>query len=83
MLDESNCHFRVVGHILSLYSIFDGKPLANNVDPDQSPHYVDPGKNGLNNFESIVDMARLNPSDAMVYTSGKQNVQCQVTKAFP
>ena len=40
MLDESICHFRGVRSILSL-SIFDGKILiANNVDPDQMPHYV-------------------------------------------
>ena len=34
MLDDSICHFGVSG--LSLYSIFDG----NNVDPDQTTHYV-------------------------------------------
>ena len=36
MLEESVCRFRGAGSILSFYSIFD----SNNVDPDQSPHYV-------------------------------------------
>ena len=33
MLDESICHFRGVGSILSLLLI-----QANNIDPDQTPH---------------------------------------------
>ena len=41
MLEESICHFRVVGSILSLLFYFKWKILlANNVDPDQMPHYV-------------------------------------------
>ena len=41
MFDKSICHFRGVGSIRHFYSIFDGKILsANNVDPDQMPHYV-------------------------------------------
>ena len=41
MLDESVCHFRVVRSILSLLFYFRRKVLlANNVDPDQMPHYV-------------------------------------------
>ena len=40
MLD-SICHFRGVGSISSFYSISDGKEtFENNVDPDQTPHYV-------------------------------------------
>ena len=41
MLDESICHFKGVKFILSLLSYFLWKILlANNVDPDQMPHYV-------------------------------------------
>ena len=41
MLDESICHFRGVGSVLSLLCYFRLKILlANNVDPDQMPHYV-------------------------------------------
>ena len=42
MLDESICHFRSVGFILSLKTtLFLMEILfANNVDPDQTPHYV-------------------------------------------
>ena len=41
MLDESICHFRGVWFILSLLFYFWWKVvLANNVDPDQMPHYV-------------------------------------------
>ena len=39
MLDKSICHFRSVGSILSLLFYF-SILLANNVDPDQMPHYV-------------------------------------------
>ena len=36
------CHFRGVGCILSLLFYFIFKILlANNVDPDQMPHYVE------------------------------------------
>ena len=63
MLDESICHFRGIGSILSFLFYFGWKILlANSVDPDQTPHYVAseldlhwlpialygfPGKNGL------------------------------------
>ena len=41
MLDESICHFRGVRSILSLLFYFCWKILlANNVDPDQMPHFV-------------------------------------------
>ena len=41
MLDESICHFMVIGSILLFYSVLDGKILlAYNVDPDQMPHNV-------------------------------------------
>ena len=41
MLDASICHFRDVGSILSLLFQFLQKvPLANTVDPDQTPHNV-------------------------------------------
>ena len=41
MLDESICHFRVVGSVVWLLFYFLRKVLlANNVDPDQTPHYV-------------------------------------------
>ena len=41
MLEESICHFRGVGSILSLLFYFWWKTLlASNVDPDQTPHYV-------------------------------------------
>ena len=41
MLDESVCHFKGVGSIVSLYSVFWRKILlANSVHPDQMPHYV-------------------------------------------
>ena len=41
MLDESTCHFRGVKSILSFLFYFRWKILlANNVDPDQMPHYV-------------------------------------------
>ena len=41
MLDESICHFRGVGSILSLLFYFRWKILcANNVYPDQMPHDV-------------------------------------------
>ena len=44
MLDESICHFWGDGSILSLLCYFNGKILlANNVDPDQTPHYVASG----------------------------------------
>ena len=36
MLDESICHLRSVALILILMEIL----LTNNVDPDQTPHYV-------------------------------------------
>ena len=36
MLDESICHNRCVRFICTFYSIL----LANNVDPDQTPHDV-------------------------------------------
>ena len=39
MLDESICHFRGVGSILSLLFVRETF-LANNVDPDQMPHCV-------------------------------------------
>ena len=41
MLDSSMCHFRGARSILSLLVYFQWKILlANNVDPDQMPHYV-------------------------------------------
>ena len=41
ILDESIFHFRDVGSISSLLFYFLWKILlANNVDPDQTPHYV-------------------------------------------
>ena len=41
MLDESICYFRGVVSILSPLFYFRWKILlANNVDPDQMPHYV-------------------------------------------
>ena len=41
MLDESNCHFRDDGSILSLLFYFRWKIiLANTVDPDQTLHNV-------------------------------------------
>ena len=41
MLDESICHFRGVRSILLLLFYFWWKILlANNVEPDQMPHYV-------------------------------------------
>ena len=41
MLDESVCHFKGVKSILSHLFNFLWKILsANNVDPDQMPHYV-------------------------------------------
>ena len=41
MLDESIYHLRGVGSIVSLLFCFVWKiRLANNVDPDQTPHYV-------------------------------------------
>ena len=41
MLDKSICHFRGVWSTLSLFFYFRWKILiANNVDPDQTPHYV-------------------------------------------
>ena len=41
MVDESICHFRDIRFTLFFYSILDEKILlANNVDPDQTPHYV-------------------------------------------
>ena len=41
MLDESICHFRGIGSILSLLFYFLWKTLlANNLDPDKTPHYV-------------------------------------------
>ena len=39
MLHEYICHFRGVRSIVT-DSIFDGKCVAYNVDPDQMPHYV-------------------------------------------
>ena len=41
MLDESICHVKGVESILSLLFYFWWKILsANNIDPDQTPHYV-------------------------------------------
>ena len=41
MLDDATCHFGGVRSILSLLISFLWKILfANNVDPDQMPHYV-------------------------------------------
>ena len=41
MLDDSICHFRGSDLFCRFYSIFLWKILlANNVDPDQTPHYV-------------------------------------------
>ena len=41
MLDKSICYFRAVGSILSLLFCFGWKILlANNVDHDQTQHYV-------------------------------------------
>ena len=41
MLDESICHFWDVGSFCRFYSFFLWKILlANNVGPDQTPHYV-------------------------------------------
>ena len=41
LLDESTCHFRDVGSIMSLLFYFGWKiPLANIVDPNQIAHYV-------------------------------------------
>ena len=41
MLDESTCQFRNVGSILSILFFFLWKILvANNVDPNQTPHDV-------------------------------------------
>ena len=41
MLDEFICHVRGVGSISSLLFYFRWKILlANNEDPDQTPHYV-------------------------------------------
>ena len=43
MLDESTCHLRGVGSVLSLLFVIlflIEILLANNVDPDQTPHYV-------------------------------------------
>ena len=40
MLDKSICHFRGVRSILLLLLYFELKMLANNVDPDQMPHYM-------------------------------------------
>ena len=44
MLDESICHFRNRGSILSpsFFFFFMKILLANNVDPDQKPEYVAP-----------------------------------------
>ena len=40
-VDESICHFKSIGSILSLLFYFLWKILlANNVDPDQMPHHV-------------------------------------------
>ena len=36
ILDESICHFRVVGSTLSLLLYFDGNPVST----DKTPHYV-------------------------------------------
>ena len=40
ILDESICDLGMSGLFCLFYSNFDGKLLANNVDPDQTPHYV-------------------------------------------
>ena len=41
ILNESICHFRVVGSILALLFYFCWKSLlANVVDPDQTPHHL-------------------------------------------
>ena len=41
MLDESICHLRGVWSVLWLLFYFRWKILlANNIDPDQMPHYV-------------------------------------------
>ena len=40
-LDKSICHFRGVGSIFVAFLLFSMEILlANNVDPDQTPHYV-------------------------------------------
>ena len=39
MLDESICHFRGVRSIFFILFLMKNM-LANNVDPDQMPHYV-------------------------------------------
>ena len=69
MLDGSICHFRGVRTIMLLSFCFLLKNLlANNVDPDQMPHYVAsdlglhslpmalyrfPGKNGLRGIDML------------------------------
>ena len=41
MFNESICHFSGIGSIMSLLFYFCGKmTLANNIDPDQTPHNV-------------------------------------------
>ena len=43
MLAKSICHFRAVDSILPLILLFffdEKSQLANNDDPDQTPHYV-------------------------------------------
>ena len=41
IMGKSICHFRGVGSVICFYSRFLWKILlANNVDPDQTPHYV-------------------------------------------
>ena len=41
ILGESICHFRMSSLFCCFFSIFDGKILlANNLEPDQTPHYV-------------------------------------------
>ena len=40
MFDESICHLKGVGFILSFILFLWKILLANNVDPDQMPHYV-------------------------------------------
>ena len=66
MLDESICHFRGVGSILSLLFYFWWKTLlASNVDPDQTPYYVASDR-GLHYFH--VTLSRI--SRYNVYKNG-------------
>ena len=40
MLDESVSHLGLSDLFCRFYSVFDGFPLAVDVDPDRTPHYV-------------------------------------------